>query len=356
MCWRNTRLMLVLAAGAVLWHFVGVAALAQYQYVGPSGGGYPPPYPGFGYGGAVGGYWQGQAAVLDAYGNLGQSEEQARILREQANQAKLVTQKQTSDTDAYLRANKYWYSDEKVDIQTKVIQAAMNNPPAQSINSGQTLNTLLTYLDRLMSRGYRGPTVTIDPEMVKQINVSAGGSENGNVGLLKDINALDWPTGLQGDTQKEIYAALQQAVADLSKGPISSNSSNKIRKATDKLDEENKTKYRKGEIDGVEFIEGNRFMESLRAAEAALKQPTAAKMISGAMGPQGDSVDEVVYSMVSKGLTFAPATRGREYAYQAVYRAFVSFALAADVPDTGFRLRISGGPNAHVLDNQPPPQ
>jgi hypothetical protein len=56
--------------------------------------------------------------------------------------------------------------------------------------------------------------------------------------------------------------------------------------------------------------------------------------------------------MVSKGLTFAPATPGREYAYTAVHSAFVNYALSSDVPDTGFRLRISGGPNANVLDNQ----
>jgi hypothetical protein len=39
-----------------------------------------------------------------------------------------------------------------------------------------------------------------------------------------------------------------------------------------------------------------------------------------------------------------------------VYRAFVNYAINTDVPDTGFRLRISGGPNAGVLDKQAVPQ
>jgi hypothetical protein len=351
---RNIRSVLMVLTSALLWHGTTGAASAQYQYVGPGGGpGYYPPggyYPGYD---PVGSYWYGSAAALDAYGNLGLSQEQARILREQSEQAKLVTAKQKSDTNAYLRANKYWYTDEKVDTQTKVIQAAMNNPPAAEITSGRALNTLLNYIDKMMAKGFRGPTVQIDPDVVKYINVSAGSPDNGNVGVLKD---LAWPSGLEGDVQKEINAMLEKAIADASKGPLPSGTSNKLRKATDKLDEENKMRYRKGTIDGVEFIEGNRFIDRLRSAELALQQPTAGKLLSGAMGPQGDTVDEVVQSMISKGLSFAPAPAGRDYAYQAVYRAFTNFALSTDVPDTGFRLRISGGPNAHVLDNQPAPK
>jgi hypothetical protein len=349
------RVSLALAAVGLAWLGPVGGAAAQYQYIGPAGpaapGYYPPPYyPGYGPGSAAGNYMQGSAAALDAYGNLGQSEEQARILREQANQAKLDTQKKKSDTDAYLRANKYWYSDEQVDIQTKQIQAAMNNPPTAEITSGRALNTLLNYINKLLVKGYRGPTVMIDPAMVKQINVSAGSADNGNVGLLKQLNTLEWPVGMEGDTQKQIAAMLTQATSNLANGPVSPALSDKLRKATDKLDDENKAKYRKGDIDGVEFIEGNRFIDRLRASEKALTQPTAGAMISGQMAPQGDTVDQVVYSMVSKGLFFAASPPGREYAYQAVYTAFQSFALASDVPDTGFRLMISGGPNARVLD------
>jgi hypothetical protein len=343
MSWINKR-SIVLATMVCLWHGAATTAHAQYQYVGPGWGGSV--YPQFG----PGGYLYGSAAALDAYGNLGISQEQARILREQSEQAKLQTAKQKSDTDAYLRANKYWYTDEQVDIQTKVIQAAMNNPPAAEITSGRALNTLLGYIGKMTSAGYHGPTVSIDPDIVKYINVSAGSPDNGNVGVLKD---LQWPSGLEGDLQKEINGMLVQATAAAAKGAMPSSTANKLRKLTDKLDEENKKRYRKGDIDGVEFIEGNRFIDRLKAAELALQQPTAGKMLSGAMGPQGDTVDQVVQSMLSKGLSFAPASPGRDYAYQSVYRSFVSYAMNTDVPETGFRLRISGGPNAKVLENQP---
>src|SRR5260370_5806159 len=92
MAWCNTRSRAVVLAGALLWHVAAGAAEAQYQYVGPTGppGYYPPPggyYPGYGPGSAVAGAWYGSAAALDAYGNLGVSQEQARIFPEPSRPA-----------------------------------------------------------------------------------------------------------------------------------------------------------------------------------------------------------------------------------------------------------------------------
>src|SRR6516164_1520848 len=106
------RFALFAAAASALFFGAGVAN-AQYYPYGP---GVPPPpggpttvvAPGYGFFPYAGGYWNGQAAMLDAYGNLGVSQEQARIMREQANQAKLDTKKKTIDFMGYERANKYW--------------------------------------------------------------------------------------------------------------------------------------------------------------------------------------------------------------------------------------------------------
>src|SRR5262249_35362377 len=175
---------------AALLLLVGLAALvvagsvgAQYKYFEPTpgpgpgtpatpGAAYPPgpgssPYaggyypPGYGYYPYPGGYWQGQAAGLDAYANLGVSQEQARVIREQANQAKLDTKVKTIDVMGYERMNKYWYVDEQVDIQNKKIEFAMNNPPLPEITSGRSLNVLMGYIDKLMAMGARGATIPI---------------------------------------------------------------------------------------------------------------------------------------------------------------------------------------------------
>src|SRR5262249_36727935 len=54
--------------------------------------------------GPIGNQLMGQAAVISASGDLITAQEQARILREQANQAKLDTRKQAFDLMLYERA------------------------------------------------------------------------------------------------------------------------------------------------------------------------------------------------------------------------------------------------------------
>src|SRR6476659_8432527 len=63
------------------------------------------PYP-YGYNpGRAGGYLYGSASVINAQGNYTNQMEQARILREQANQAKLDTKRKTFDEMQYEKSN-----------------------------------------------------------------------------------------------------------------------------------------------------------------------------------------------------------------------------------------------------------
>jgi hypothetical protein len=341
---------MALTAAAGLWLATPAAGFAQYPYQGGYAPGYPGGYypPGYGYYPGYGGYWNGQAAALDAYANLGVSQEQARILREQSEQAKLETKKKTIDTMAYERANKYWFSDEQADIQAKKVQFAMNNPPLQEITSGRVLNTLLPYIDKAMAVGARGPTIPIDPGIVKQLVVTTG-KDNGNIGLLKDVNSLEWPEALDGQpAQKDLNQLLQDATAEAAaKGKAPAKMVTQINKLTEALDTDLSQKYRKSQLDTADFLEGKRFLDRVREAATALKQPGVGKMLAGTMGPQGDTVDEIVSSMSSKGLTFAPCQPGHENAYVAVHRAFVNYALAANAPDTTFRVRV-GAPLVDV--------
>lgn len=358
MTYGTQRTLLAISSAAVMWLATPAAGLAQYTPYGAYQGGYAPGYPGgyyppgYGYYPGAGGYWQGQAAALDAYGNLGISQEQARIMREQSNQAKLDTKKKTIDYMAYERANKYWFSDEQADIQAKKVQYAMNNPPLVEITSGRALNTLLPYIDKAMAVGARGPTIPVDPGIVKQMIVTTG-KDNGNVGLLKDVNDLEWPDALDSKAQKDLDQLLKEATAEAgAKGKAPAKMVTQINKLTDQLDADLSQKYRKSEIDSADFLEGKRFLDRVREAATALKQPGVGKVIGGQMGPQGDTVEEIVMSMTSKGLTFAPCQPGHENAYVAVHRAFVNFVLASNAPDTTFRVRVG----APLVDVGPGPK
>jgi hypothetical protein len=347
---RLFRFLPALAGVLVAWCFSASDVAAQYV---PVAGAYPPGYGygayppwGYGPGSRAAGVWYGTAAVIDAYGNYAQSIQQANILGEQANQAHLDTKMKAIDVMAYERANKYWYSDEKADIESKKVQAAMNNPPIQEITSGRSLNVLLPFIDKQLSLGVRGPTVIVDPEIVKAMNVTSG-DDGGNAGLLRDIDNLDWPPALEGENQKKLDEMLKQAAADATKKQITSAVASKLTKQADTVEKEAQKKFQKSQVDGTEYLEGLRFLERVREAIKAMKQPSITKILAGAGGPQGDTVDQVVYSMTSKGLTFAKAQPGQEGAYVAMHRAFVNFALGTGVTDTGFRVRLAGSPGGY---------
>jgi hypothetical protein len=337
----------VVIAGALVWHLAASAASAQYYPVAPPGPPGPPPgypgVPGYGYYPYGGGYWNGQAAMLDAYGNLGKDQEQARILREQANQARLETKKKILDTMEYERANKYWYTDEKIDIQAKQIEAAMNNPPVVEITSGRALNTLLPFLDKLATKGSQGAPVPIDPQVVQAMNTTSGAAA-GNAGLLREVDHLEWPVATLGTNQKKLDDMLKQATYAGSRGPVSPTAVSQLNKQTELVAQDVKQKFYKNEVDGGEYIQANRFLDRVREANKALSQPDITKMLAGAMGPRGNTVDEVVQSMESRGLTFVAAQPGQEGAYMAMHRAFVNYGLNTTTPDTGFRVRLSGIP------------
>jgi hypothetical protein len=340
------RTALLLCAGSLVWQLAPGSAAAQYYPVAPGGaplppGGAFPAVPGYGFFPYGGGYWNGQAAMLDAYGNVGLDQEQARILREKANQAKLDTRVKVLQTMQYERANEYWFSDEKADIDAKRVQAAMNNPPVQEITSGRALNTLLPFLDRLATKGTGGGPVPIDPELLRSINTTSG-ADAGNAGLLREVNNLQWPVATLGPNQQKLDEMLKKATYDGTSGPVSPLTISQLNKQTELLAQEVKQKFFKSEIDTGDYLQANRFLDRVRQANRALSQPDITRMLAGAMGPRGDTVDAVVQSMASRGLSFAAAQPGQEGAYIALHRAFVNYGLNTSTPDTGFRVRLSG--------------
>src|SRR5262249_17910472 len=63
--------------------------------------------------GGPGGTLIGAANVMQSYGSVINAQEQARILREQALQAKLETRKKAFDLDMYIKANTPTYTQEQ---------------------------------------------------------------------------------------------------------------------------------------------------------------------------------------------------------------------------------------------------
>jgi hypothetical protein len=318
--------------------------IGLFVLVGSLGAQYPPPpnpyYPvGYGSGFGPGNTLNGQANVIDATGKLFIDQEQARITREQANQAKIDTKRKTFDEMMYEKANTPTFTEDQEKVDMMIVRRIINKPLEAEVTSGYAQNILLPYLDKLLRVGIQGPTIPLDQAMLSQINVTSGSANAGNIGnigLLKNGGKLDWPLGLRGPTQKKLDPLFPKLVASAAKGDLDADLYFKVNKGVTALQDELTQKFRKEQIDGGLYLEGKRFMESLDSSMKMLRSPTASKFLTGAYRAEGRTVPELVYNMTSKGLRFAPATPGDNAPYFGLQSALVGFAAGAE-SNHGFR-------------------
>src|SRR5439155_8020394 len=103
------------------------------------------PYP-------YGGFLSGAADVLKAYGTVITSQEQARIMREAAKQARLDTEKKRFDLERYIKDNTPSFTEEQAKIAKQVLRKVQNTSNPYEIWSGSSLNILLDDLRKYPSK------------------------------------------------------------------------------------------------------------------------------------------------------------------------------------------------------------
>jgi len=302
---------------------------------------YPSPYPGYGYGGGFGpgNVLQGTASVMDAQGNLMLQQEQARIEREKANQAKLDTKRKTLDWQNYEREHKWTLTQEQERTEAMRIQRLLKNPRQEEVLSGSAMNTLLPYLNQLAQQGIQGAPVFLNPYELKQINVTGAGSGQ-NIGVLSDPGKMDWPLALRGPAQKTLNDQIVKVIGDTLKGTLDYAEYTQVQKGVDALQNDAKTKWNAEQIDSGMYLDCKRFLESVRNGLAVLPQPDAAKYFNGGYAAQGNTVAELASNMSRQGLRFAPALPGEESAYFGLYSSFLDYA-AGGQGASGFRVRLA---------------
>jgi hypothetical protein len=301
---------------------------------------YWPDQGGFGPGNVL----RGTATVMDAQGNLMLQQEQARIVREQALQSKLDTKRKTLDWLNYEREHTWTFTQEQQRVGDLRIQRLLQNAREGEIVSGSAMNTLLPFMQSLVVRGIHGPPVYLDPQMLKQINVTGAGTGN-NAGVLRNGANLSWPIALRGPAQKTFEKQLSKAITDATQGNLELSQFRQLSKEVDAMQESAKKAWLGEQIDSAMYLDSKRFLSSLRDGMAVLTQPNAASYLTGGVAATGATVAELVSNMSQNGLRFGPATPGSEPAYFGLYNALVAFAAGND-SDNGFRVRSAPMPVA----------
>lgn len=299
------------------------------SYLGP----YDPlnytPYNPYSYGiGPVGGALIGLADLHRAQGTVIMNVEQSRIIRQQAVQAKFDTQRKRFELEMYIKANTPTFTEEQNRIARNTLRRIHSHSMPAEIASGKALNLMLEDARKFPSRKIAAEQITLSEDILMQLNVSAS---HVGLGVLRNDGRITWPLSVQEvltpEQMKTLEVQSQALVAAALKGKLDPNVYRDFGAELDRTYEG--VVKRVNEIAGPQYLETKRFLNELKDARLALdkgealRQVQYQKFVAG-----GRSIQEVVDFMISKGLTFAPATAQDEASYRAFYSALVAFDVA----------------------------
>jgi hypothetical protein len=282
-------------------------------------------YPGYGES-AYGGYLRGNADVINSSGNYLIQNQQANLMKQQVEQAKIDTRRKNFDEWMYEQANTPTTEDLREKARMEQIRRSRFDPPTTEIWSGKALNDLFFDLRKLQGAGGAGPTVPLDPDMVKQLNVTPGGN-NANIGLLKDAGKFKWPLALKANTfnagRQKMDQLAPQALQQARTGDVDPDTLNAMIDTVDGLEQQLKDNV--ANISANQYIASLRYLRQLEDSVKALQDPKVANYVNGKWQAKGNSVAELVANMSQDGLQFAAAVSGQQAAYVSVYRAMADY-------------------------------
>jgi hypothetical protein len=291
--------------------------------------------PGYGYGyGAdryamypgMGGALMGTADVIQAEGQFRVNNEQSKLIHEDVERSKLDTKRKKYEQWMWERENLPTHNEEEARLRAMRTEYVLADPPLTEIWSGATLNTLLGSLRPMQDQFGLGPSVGLEPDLLKHINVTTG-TGGGGLGLLKTGPELDWPVELQGDAYKKYRDELDkfsaQALQEARTGRVKATTVRGIQGALDAM--LGTLKDNVENVTPTDYIQSKRYVNQLKESLKSLQDPNAQKYLNGTYAAKGDSVGELVAYMTRNGLQFAAATAGDEPSYTSLHHSFVNY-------------------------------
>jgi hypothetical protein len=286
----------------------------------------PSPYWGYTYSySSWGDALHGAADVVRSQGQFLINKQQASILREKAQQEKLVTRRKDIEQWAWEREfkNAAWEK-ERERLRQAEIERDRTDPPLTQILAANSLNLLLVELKQ-RPHFSQGESVQVRTDWLPHIHVSyARSGTGGNVGLLKGDH-ISWPLLLQREDftheREEIEKLLTQAKQEALKGTVKAQIIVDARGQVNELERRLFEETRRNTNDlwtASDFVRAKRALGEFRSALQMLERPDAKYYLQPL---QGETIAELVQYMSANGLSFAPATTGGERAYVALRQA-----------------------------------
>jgi hypothetical protein len=295
-------------------------------------GGYSPPsftnyYPPFTYVPPQGAALMGLASLTSAQGQYWNQIEQARITREQANQASFETAKKRVEAALWYEsirptAPKMLAKQKETDIDW-----ARNHAQNSEIWSGRTLNVLLRSI--LASPDpTRGPNIPLDESTLRGLNLTDM-TTRGNLALAKDDGKIFWPEALQeagyDEARDRFSKNFDRAIKSVQNGeqpaiPVVRDLRNDLKALETKLDDQVR------DLAPSRYIESRRTLNKLKDTIKGLSDARICKSCNASWKKNVRSVSELVAHCMKNGLEFGPAAApGDEPSYTAAYHALRNY-------------------------------
>jgi hypothetical protein len=300
---------------------------------GTPGAPYSMPYGyGWGYGGPrgvganYGAALQGVASVTAATGQYWQDIEQARISREQANQASLDTRKKQIEAELWYESIKPTAPSMAAARRQGDLEWARGEAPKTEIWAGRTLNVLMQSVLR-SPNPLAGPTISLDPATIRGLNLSDKATR-GNLAMAKDEGKIIWTETLQDapfdDARNRFTKSFEAAMRSAQSGEpparaIVNDLRNDLKQMNEKLDEIVSI------IPAGRYTESSRLLRQLKDTVDGLANPRVVKSASTGWKANVHTVRDLVGHCMKNGLEFGPALDGDEAAYTAAYYAIRSY-------------------------------
>ena len=287
---------------------------------------YPNPYAP--YMGGVGGALMGTADVLRAYGSVINSQEQARITRELALQARLDTKKKKFDLEMYIKANTPTFTEEQAKVAKITLKRIQTNSSESEIVNGKALNFLLDDLRRHPGKKTGVEPFALSEEVLGHLNVTKNST---SLGVLRNGGEFTWPVVFQEyfppEQLRDISAQAKILVKNADKGKVDPNVLKDMRTELEKVRDQLLKKI--NDMPPSQYLDAIRFLNDFNEARLALERGEAMTQVQyQKWASGGKNLQQLVDYMIDNGLRFTTSIQGDEFAYRAVYSGMAAMDVA----------------------------
>jgi hypothetical protein len=276
----------------------------------------------------------GQADIISSGGQFRVNQQQANLLQEQLNQQRIDTKRKAFDEAQYERSMTPPPSAVREENRVQQLLYYRDNPAPNDIWSGISLNAMLEDIQKIeRDTNLRGPTVPLDPNLLKSINLAGASRFNSDstAGVLRDGN-LEWPLNLKRTEYKkgreEIQGLVTKLIRQAQVNDINPDDLDAANKATDTMRDALTLTISK--IGPPEYLKSSEYLRQLKNSLKLFTEPNASSHFNGVFAAKGQTVGELVWNMTRGGMTFAKAAPGDEQAYTVLQQALAAYDIGLD--------------------------